>query len=487
MTMESRALAFAGEVRRLDGLVDPMDGLRRLAHLPHCLLLHSSQSHPELGRYSFLAADPWRVWRAPGYDDPRCRAELATTLDQVRQAMVEFHSERVDGLPPFQGGLAGVLSYELGRFFEDLPAARYDDLPFPQLVLGLYDVVVAWDHVAGGTWLISQGFPEWESAARRRRAVRRADEFERCLGTSRASQHVRPVVPIPRERLAPQWPVPGMPGVASSFSREAYLDAVARAIEYVWAGDIFQVNLAQRLITPARAPSIALAAALSRENPAPFSAYYDLDDMQVISASPERFLAVRDGRVESRPIKGTRPRTGDPAQDRAWEAELLASAKDRAENVMIVDLMRNDLARVSEDDSVDVVQLAQIERYAAVVHLVSAVTSRLRSDCDVVELLKATFPGGSVTGAPKIRAMQIIAELEPVARGAYCGSIGYWGFDGTADWNLLIRTITAAGGFWQIPVGGGIVADSQPADEYDETMAKAEGLLRAVHSVDPEP
>ena len=197
------------------------------------------------------------------------------------------------------------------------------------------------------------------------------------------------------------------------------------------------------------------------------------------SASPERFLQVLDGEVETRPIKGTRPRSGDPAADRAAEAELLASEKDRAENVMIVDLLRNDLARVCRPESVRVGQLCGVEAYEHVLHLVSAVRGRLRENCSPIDLVRAAFPGGSVTGAPKVRAMEIIAELEPTARGAYCGSLGYLGFDGSLDLNILIRTITAGRGWWQFPVGGGIVADSTPEREYEETWHKAEGLLRA--------
>jgi para-aminobenzoate synthetase component 1 len=208
--------------------------------------------------------------------------------------------------------------------------------------------------------------------------------------------------------------------------------------------------------------------------------YFDLGDFQILSASPERFLRVHQRQVETRPIKGTRPRSGDPKIDRAAEAELLGSEKDRAENVMIVDLLRNDLSRVCSPDSIRVSQLCGIEPCQFVMHLVSAVTGRLRSECTPLDLVRAAFPGGSITGAPKVRAMEIIAELEPTARGAYCGALGYLGFDGSMDWNLLIRTITAGRGWWQFPVGGGIVAQSIPEQEYEETWHKAEGLLRAI-------
>jgi para-aminobenzoate synthetase component 1 len=269
-------------------------------------------------------------------------------------------------------------------------------------------------------------------------------------------------------------------GVTSNFSAEQYLETVQRAIDYIRAGDVFQVNLAQRLSCPARGDAVSLYRRLRRCNPAPFAGYFDLGDFQIASASPERFLRVLGGEVETRPIKGTRPRTGDPRADARAQSELLASEKDRAENVMIVDLLRNDLSRVCTAESVCVGELCGLEAYRHVFHLVSSVVGRLRPECSPIDLLRAAFPGGSVTGAPKIRAMEIIAELEPDARGAYCGSLGYLGFDGSTDLNILIRTITAGGGWWQFPVGGGIVAQSTPRLEYEETWHKAEGLIQSL-------
>ena len=215
-------------------------------------------------------------------------------------------------------------------------------------------------------------------------------------------------------------------------------------------------------------------------NPAPFAGYLDTGSVQIVSASPERFLQVQQGRVEARPIKGTRPRNPLAEADLFSGDELQQSEKDRSENVMIVDLLRNDLARVCTPESVRVTQLCEVERFAYVQHLVSAIEGSLASDHHPLDLIRATFPGGSITGAPKVRAMQIISELEPNARGAYCGSLGYIGYDGTMDLNILIRTITVAGGWWQMPVGGGIVAQSDPLSEYEETWHKAEGLLKAL-------
>jgi para-aminobenzoate synthetase component 1 len=274
--------------------------------------------------------------------------------------------------------------------------------------------------------------------------------------------------------------VPELGSVYSNFTPPDYRAAVQRAIDYIHAGDCFQVNLSQRLLHRATVPPLELYGRLRERNAAPFAGYFDLGDFVIASASPERFLRVEDGEVETRPIKGTRPRGSTAEEDRRHAEELLSSSKDRAENVMIIDLLRNDLGRVCEYGSVRVPAVCRLESYRYVHHLVSEVRGRLRRGLGPVDLLRAAFPGGSVTGAPKVRAMEIIAELEPTARGPYCGSLGYIGFDGSMDTNLLIRTFTIGKGWMQFPVGGGIVADSDPASEYAETLHKAEGLLRAL-------
>ena len=270
-------------------------------------------------------------------------------------------------------------------------------------------------------------------------------------------------------------------GLRSNFTRAAYLDAVARTIEYVYAGDIFQANLSQRLQAPLREPPLELYARLRRVNPAPFAAYLDFGDVVVASSSPERFLRVHDGPlVEARPIKGTRPRGISPEHDLLLALSLAESDKDRAENVMIVDLLRNDLSRVCRPGSVRVPELFALEHYATVHHLVSTVVGELAPEHDPADLLRAAFPGGSITGAPKVRAMQIIAELEPTQRAVYCGSIGYWSLSGTLDLSIVIRTCLALGRDVYFQVGGGIVADSDPEQEYRETLDKAAGVIAAL-------
>jgi para-aminobenzoate synthetase component 1 len=287
--------------------------------------------------------------------------------------------------------------------------------------------------------------------------------------------------PLSLNDLAPQFAVPRADALTSNFSADAYRRAVQQAIDYIHAGDVFQVNLSQRLLHPARTSAVELYCRLRERNSAPFAGYLDGGDWQIASASPERFVRVADRHVETRPIKGTRGRAHRPEADLFAGDELRASEKDRAENVMIVDLLRNDLSRTCRPESVRVSQLCGLEMYAYVQHLVSVVEGTLRDGATSLDLLRACFPGGSIIGAPKVRAMEIIAELEPTARGAYCGALGYIGVDGRMDTSILIRTITAGRGWWQLPVGGGIVAQSDPQDEYDETWQKAAGLVRSLN------
>jgi para-aminobenzoate synthetase component 1 len=274
-------------------------------------------------------------------------------------------------------------------------------------------------------------------------------------------------------------------GVSSNFTSEQFRVSVAEMVGRIRKGDFFQVNLAQRLVTESTLDPASLYLRLRKTNPAPFAGFYDGGTFQVISSSPEGFLKIRERHVQTRPIKGTAPRTADKALDAAMADDLLASEKDRAENIMIVDLMRNDLSRVCRDESVVVSRMCEIERYQYVQHLVSVVEGELIDGLDAVDALKACFPGGSVTGAPKIEAMKTIARVEPHPRGPYCGSMGYLGCGGDADFNILIRTITSTGGRLQIPVGGGITARSEPAAEEAETWDKARGMLKALPEKPP--
>ncbi len=452
---------------------DVESALMALSSRPHGLLLDSATRDPRLGRYSFLTADPFE-FLSVGSD------ELGG-LTRLEAQLAKWRASTRHDLPPFQGGAAGLLSYDLGRSLERLPQPRIDEFRIPAMAIGLYDTVLAFDHAEHRAWLISQGFPELEPARRKTRAEERIAQFRRWLAAT--PKHWTPKADPRRlsaSELARQFDVAGPEGLKSNFSADGYRTAVQRAIDYIHAGDVFQVNLSQRLLYPADGDASSLYLRLRQCNPAPFAGWFDLGEAQIVSASPERFLSVRNGLVEARPIKGTRRRTAWVEADLFAGDDLMQSEKDRAENVMIVDLLRNDLSRVCEADSVQVTQLCALETYQFVQHLVSAVEGTLASGRTAIDLVRAAFPGGSITGAPKIRAMEIIAELEPMARGAYCGSLGYFGFDGSMDLSILIRTITASRGWWQFPVGGGIVAQSSPEREYEETWHKAEGLVRAI-------
>lgn len=432
-----------------------------------------------MGRYSFIAVDPFDWFEIP--------PDGTDGLSRLAARLSPWQSPAIAGLPPFQGGAAGLLGYDLARSLETVPAASHDDLCMPALAMGLYDLVLAFDHLSGRAWAISQGFPELGAKRLVRARNRLALLLEDWL-TAKAEESTNPPpCSAPIDIRAPQHAIvrAGIPDhirLLSDFSPEQYVHAVRRVIDYILAGDVFQVNLSQRLRTPATENSLVFYQRLRAANPAPFAGYFDLGRYQLLSASPERFLRVTGSDVETRPIKGTRRRSRDPVVDAQLAQDLLASEKDRAENVMIVDLLRNDLSRVCQPETVRVSQLCGLERYEHVMHLVSAVHGTLAGSNTTIDLLRAAFPGGSITGAPKVRAMEIIAELEPTARGAYCGSLGYIGFNGNSDLNILIRTITAGDGSWQMPVGGGVVAQSDPAQEYEETWAKAEGMLRAIAS-----
>jgi para-aminobenzoate synthetase component I len=451
--------------------VDLMDWVAAFADCPGLVFLDSALAHPTLGRYSFIAADP--IHRLIGRGDritlDGCAvsgspfAALAHLLDRYPVA------GRPD-LPPFQTGLAGCFGYGLRHAVEQVPAHGRRDHGFPDLAVGYYDLVVAIDHVANRAFVIASGYPEPDAAGRRTRASARTE-------WALARLALRAALP----RVA--WALDARPDLTA----EAFRGMVRRAVDYIEAGDIYQANITQRFQAPlpagfgsGRPGRLALYDALRRHNPATFAAFVDLGEQAILSSSPERFLKVEGNRIETRPIKGTRPRGANPAEDAALAQQLLASAKDRAENLMIVDLLRNDLGRVAKLGSVKVPVLFGLESYATVHHLVSVVTAELDAGRSPVDLLQAAFPGGSVTGAPKIRAMEIIAELEPTARGPYCGAIGYLAANGAMDTNIAIRTLLIEDDRVSFQVGGGIVADSDPEAEYQETLDKARALLETL-------
>jgi len=457
----------------------PSHAFGRLSHLPYCIWLDSALRPDPQSRYSFLAADPVEVLRV--------ERPMADPLANAERWLERYATPQIAGLPPFQGGVAGYMAYEFGRCFERISSASHDEFGLPLAVLGLYDVVLAWDHETDRAWLISQGFQEAANTqSRASLAKQRAEIFLNLLSDTSQSTERPKFGPnfhaMAHGLTAPQFETRLGGGWLGNFDSHGYRDAVQKAIEYIHAGDIFQVNLSQRLLCPARCDSQSLYRQLRCVNSAPFASFFDMGVAQIISASPERFLRVQDGWIETRPIKGTRRRTGDPTLDRDLANELQSSPKDRSENIMIVDLLRNDLSRIAEIDSLCVDQLCAIETFPFVLHMVSSIRAKLRSNASFGDLISAVFPGGSITGAPKVRAMEIVAELEPTVRGPYCGSLGYASTNGHMDWNILIRTLTASRGWWQFQVGGGIVADSIPELEEEETWTKAAGIVAAIQA-----
>ncbi len=439
------------------------------------------------GRYSVLGADPFLVflWRGgtgrvlvrrPAGVDPPFRGALSGDplwfLGRLLRAWGCSSGGEV--VLPFAGGAVGFLAYDLGRLLEPHAPRARDDLALPDVYVGFYDHGAVIDHAAGVAYAFVRVFRGADADA-----GRRLERLVRGLRQAAAGG----ATPIRSARGGGAAGV-GAPGAAggwtSEFTREMYCRMVARAQEYIARGEVYQVNLSQRLAAPWSGDPFSVYLRLRETVPEPFAAYLDFPGVQVASASPELFLKVEGDRVVTRPIKGTRPRGRDAASDRALQEELLRSAKDKAELLMIVDLERNDLGKVCRPGTVTVPELRAVETHPRVHHLVATVEGRLLPGMGPLDVVRAAFPGGSITGAPKRRAMEIIEELEPVRRGIYTGSIGYIGFDGAMQLNIAIRTLVFRRGRVYLQVGGGVVADSDPEREYEETLHKAAGLLESV-------
>ena len=444
---------------------------------PFSFFLDSGMDPENLGRYSFIGSDPFLVLKSRGNEiaflDPKeGESKRGNPFEALDELLKEYTIEPCPSPTPFVGGVAGYFSYDLCHFIERLPSTAVDDLQLPECYLAFYDLVLTFDHLEGKTYIASSGFPEQEEEKRLKRAAERLQEVKERLLT-RPSPPTKEPIPSRNNRAL---------GITlrSNFSRQEYLKAVEAAREHIAAGDIFQVNLSQRFEAGVPIPPYELYRHLRHINPAPFAAYLNLDEVTVLSASPERFLKLRGDLVETRPMKGTRPRGNSASEDEALARELQNSIKDKAENVMIVDLERNDLGKVCRFGTVQVRELWTLEKYATVFQLTSTVEGRLRQGENRIDLLKACFPGGSITGAPKVRAMEIIDELEPTKRSIYTGSIGYLSFSGEMDLNIVIRTILVKNEKAYLQVGGGIVYDSAPEAEYQETLDKAKALFQAL-------
>ncbi len=428
-----------------------------------------------------MSSNPFLIVSSRGSEITITRGPEQSSLQgnpfDVLNHFLEVYRLESDSPPvPFIGGAVGYFSYDLCHFIERLPSTTIDDLHLPECYFGFYDLVLAFDNQQSKAYIISTGFPEMREPERMKRAARRLNEMKNKLAEMPRRDTEAPLTPV----SSPATPA----SLKGGFTHREYMAAVEKARQYIIAGDIFEVNLSQRFEAELSIAPYELYQRLRQINPAPFACYLGFDEVSVVGASPERFLRLHGDRVETRPIKGTRPRGKTSKEDSALSQELVSSVKDRAENIMIVDLERNDLGRVCRYGTVKVTELAILEVFPTVFHLTSTVVGRLREGKNGIDLLKATFPGGSITGAPKVRAMEIIDELEPTKRSIYTGSIGYLGFNGDLDLNIVIRTFIIKGGKAYYQVGGAVVYDSDPEAEYQETLDKARALVNAINMVE---
>jgi para-aminobenzoate synthetase component 1 len=457
----------------------------RLAGEPGVVLLRTGQFDSTAARYSFVTARPFATFRSVGsrcetFSSGRQQIQFGNPWSLLDRMMARYQLLDEPDLPFPLGGCFGYWGYDLKNFVEPkLPRRAANDLDLPDCCVGFYDSLVVFDHVLSKMWIVSTGI-EADGSHSERRAQAQMDFWKSRLRehqsdpTNSASVHPPPS-PRREGSVSPALSLP-----SSNLTRDDFLSRVERALAYIHAGDIYQVNLSHRLQAQFPGSGWDLFQRLSAVSPAPFSAYLDLGDFQIASSSPELFLRLTGGQIRTRPIKGTRPRSPDATRDAQLMYELQTSGKEMAELVMITDLLRNDLGRVCEFGSVQVPELVRLERYAHVQHLVSTVEGRLRPDVTHFEAFASCFPGGSVTGAPKFRAMEIIDELEPNLRGPYTGALGYLGFNRESQLSIIIRAAVCKDGNAYFHTGAGIVAESDPSAEYDETLAKAAGFLQTL-------
>lgn len=450
----------------------PEDLFESFKDRAYSFFLDGASDQKNLARYSFIGCEPFLVFKSKG--DRILLNWYGGRIEELRSNPFLvlrdlFKRYRVEGHPdiPFTAGAVGYFGYDLKSFVERLPDIAKDDLDLDDSVFGFYDTVIIHDSLKKKAYIASSGLPFLDAQENKKRACERLECFKDIIDYS------------PAERKASR-PLTPPAAISSNFSKSSYMKAIVRAKEYIKQGDIYQVNLSQRFEADFKGDPYDLYLRLRGINPAPFSSFLGFDGIFILSSSPERFLLKRKDYIETRPIKGTRPRGSDGLSDTSLEKELIDSPKDRAEHLMIVDLERNDLGRICEYGSVRSSEFITMEKYSTVFHLVSTVSGRLKKGIGPIESLMAAFPGGSITGAPKIRAMEIIEELEPVKRAVYTGAIGYISFDGNMDTSIVIRTFIVKDERAFFQVGGGIVADSDPEKEYDETIDKARALFKSL-------
>ncbi len=474
--------------------ISPLSVYTSFKNSPYSFFLDSATSGGALGRFSFIGIEPFLIFKSK---KDRIVLDWITGKEKLRgnpffalkDLFSKFKINSQNSVIPFTGGGVGYFSYDLKDFNEPclrmhgqekrLGGRAADDINIPDSIFCFYDTVLAFDHSSRDFFAISTGFPEkgsrrpYRQTARLERLKNRIASVRRHCEEPKAPKQSHIEIALNGNTLSSRK-------LESNFTRGSYIKAVERAKEYICSGDIYQVNLSQRFKVALNADPFDIYKILRTINPAPFACFLNFGEVKIASASPERFLKKEGRRIETRPIKGTRPRGGNPSEDARLKRELILSAKDRAENLMIIDLERNDLGRICEYGSVNVSEFMACEEYATVFHLVSTVRGRLREGVSAADCLINCFPGGSITGAPKIRSMEIIEELESVKRSVYTGSIGYIGFDGNMDTSIAIRAFIIKGKEAYFQVGGGIVYDSDPGKEYEETLDKAKALIETI-------
>lgn len=460
----------------------PVSAFYKLMPDNYAFLLESVEGGEQVARYSFLGGEPSILFQTKGHEvtieylstGEKVRKEYDDPLKALEELMQNYQPVKVDGLPEFHGGAVGYMTYDMVRFVEELPDDNEDEMQLPDSLFMIAETVLIFDHVNHQIKVVANAHIDGDVDAAYTDAIRKIDDLVDKLTTASDISTIRN-----REQVPEHLPDP-IPDPQSNFTKSAYEDVVKRAKEYIAAGDIIQVVPSQRFSRPISVDSFDVYRALRVVNPSPYMYYLKCGGFEIVGASPEMMVRVEDGIVQTVPIAGTRPRGKSAEEDRALEEELLNDPKERAEHVMLVDLGRNDLGRVCEYHSVKVTDLMIIERFSHVMHIVSHVVGKLRENLSAFDVIRACLPAGTLSGAPKIRAMEIIDELESSRRGTYGGAVGYFSFSGSADTAITIRTAVVKDGTAYVQAGGGVVADSVPENEYYETVSKAWAMLTAI-------
>lgn len=462
----------------LADLETPVSAFLKIDEGEYSYLLESVEGGEKWARYCFLGSKPSVVFKSKGDKIYVTRNGVVkeekvdgNPLNSIKKLMSEYKPVKVEGLPRFFGGAVGYIGYDMVRFFESLPHEAVDDLNIPDSVFVITDTILIFDNIGQKIKVVSNAhINNGDTEGAYREAVGRIDSIINKLRTQRTEDRKQ-------KTENPKFKIQNS---KSNVSKEVFKESVQKCKKYIKDGDIFQVVLSQRLETDFQSDPFDIYRALRTINPSPYMYFFKLGDIKIVGSSPEVLVRVEDEMVELRPIAGTRPRGATEEEDKRLARELLSDEKERAEHIMLIDLGRNDIGRVSKKGSVEVNELMVIEKYSHVMHIVSNVKGRLENGIDCYDVLKATFPAGTVSGAPKIRAMEIIEELEPTRRGIYAGAVGYFSFSGNMDMAITIRTLLIKGNTAYLGIGAGIVADSEPEREFEETMNKGKALIKAI-------